>query len=180
VELIGLLFIAAALLVVAGTAKTIRPDDTARALRARVGGRWSLRWPVRLGAVCEAALGLVTLAWPRPVPALLVAFSYLGFAAYVLDARRRGGPLATCGCFGRADTPADGLHLLLNVLLALAAVSVAATTTSGATLTSLLHRQPWSGWPLVLGVAAGIFLVLLALSVRPQLVAARRLARGDG
>ncbi len=78
---------------------------------------------VRAGALAEAALGAVALAFPRPATGALVALSYLCFFGVVgLVARRRGGPLATCGCFGRPDTPPTVLHLVLDLVLAAAAV----------------------------------------------------------
>ena len=66
----GLYLIAAGLLVVAGTAKAARPDDTARALVALLPSPPSLRLlrdVVRVGALVEAALGVVAFAFPvRP------------------------------------------------------------------------------------------------------------------
>ena len=50
----------------------------------------------------------------RPVPALLVAASYAAFTAFVLLARSRGGVLASCGCFGRADTPPTTTHVVVT------------------------------------------------------------------
>ncbi len=75
-ELIGLYLIAAGLLVVAGVAKAARPDDTARAMAALLPGSPPLRLlrgVVRVGALAEAALGAVALAFPRPATAALVA-----------------------------------------------------------------------------------------------------------
>ena len=76
-ELIGLYLIAAGLLVVAGTAKAARPDDTTRALVALLPSPPSfrlLRDVVRVGALAEAALGVVAFAFPRPATAALVIF----------------------------------------------------------------------------------------------------------
>jgi hypothetical protein len=127
-ELIGLFLIAAGLLCIAGVAKAVRPGDTALAMAALVPGRPPLRllrWVVRAGALAEAALGVVALAFPRPATAALVALSYFAFFAVVAYARWRGGPLATCGCFGRPDTPPTALHLLIDLALAAAATAVA-------------------------------------------------------
>ena len=77
-ELIGLYLVAAGLLVVAGVAKALRPDDTARALaalarpRRRDGHLVPLRVArgvVRTGALAEAALGIAALVLPRPLAA---------------------------------------------------------------------------------------------------------------
>ena len=125
-ELIGLYLIAAGLLVVAGVAKAARPDDTARALAALLPRhRRSLRrarWLVRARRAGGGRARCRRPGFPRPATAALVAASYLCFSGVVAYARRRGGPLATCGCFGRPDTPPTALHLVLDLVLAAAAV----------------------------------------------------------
>jgi hypothetical protein len=192
VELIGLYLVAAGLLVVAGVAKALRPDDTARALaglaagpdvvarRDAAGHPVSLslvRRLVRAGALAEAALGLVALALPRPVTAALVAGSYCVFAVVIALARRRGGPLATCGCFGRPDTPPTAVHLLMNLVLAVAALAVAVSAPGGGTLPAALAHQPWAGLPLLFVSAVGLWLTALALSALAAVEGASRLVR---
>ena len=182
--LIGLYLVAAALLVVAGVAKAARPDDTARAL-GELLAPWRtvplrvLRSAVRGGAAVEAGLGLVALLVPRALPAALVSCSYLGFAAVVALARRRGGPLATCGCFGRPDTPPTTVHLLIDLLLAAACGAVAAAAPDHGSVLSELAGQPWDGLPLVFVSAVGTWLTLLALSALGALEGARRLVGGS-
>ncbi len=181
-ELIGLYLIAAGLLVAAGTAKVFRPDDTARAVAALLPGRHApshalLRGIVRGGAVAEAAVGLAALAFPRPATAALVALSYALFVCVVAYARARGGPLSTCGCFGGVDTPATGLHLAIDLLLAGTAAIVAAASSPSGSLASLLVHQPWAGMPLLFVSAAGLWLSVLALSALATLQGARRLVR---
>ncbi|HEY4946865.1 MAG TPA: hypothetical protein VII19_03130, partial [Acidimicrobiales bacterium] len=62
-ELIGLYVVACVLLVVAGIAKAIRPDDTARALAAATPLPMPLlRGVIRCGSIAEAALGAMALA----------------------------------------------------------------------------------------------------------------------
>jgi hypothetical protein len=167
VELIGLYFVAAGLLVGAGVAKTIRPGDTARALGSLPGLRHLplsvLRSATRLGAAAEAALGLVALAAPGPVTGGLVAASYFVFAAVTAIVRMRGGALSTCGCFGRPDTPASWLHVVLDLLFGVAAVAVAATTSATA-VSSVLAHQPWAGVPLLFASAVGAWLTYLAMA----------------
>jgi hypothetical protein len=183
VELIGLYLVAAGLLVVAGVAKALHPDDTARALGALTArGRaapslGSTRRLVRAGASAEAVLGITALVLPRPLTAALVALSYAAFGAVVTYARWRGGPLATCGCFGRPDTPPTSVHLLLDLTLAVAAAVVAATAPSHGTLLDELAHQPWAGVPLLFVSAVGLWLSLLALSSLAALEGARRLVR---
>ncbi len=181
-ELIGLYLIAAALLVIAGIAKALRPDDTARALpRLLPGGRAPtprlLRRAVRIGALAEPVLGLVALVAPRPLTAALVALSYTSFAVVVAYARTRGGALATCGCFGRPDTPATRLHVAVDIALAGAAAAVAAGAPSGGSIASLLAHQPWAGLPLLFVSAVGLWLTFLALSALAALEGARRLVQ---
>ncbi len=182
-ELIGLYLIAAALLVAAGIAKAVRPDDTARAVSALLPrgcapSQRRLRGAVRAGALAEAMLGLVALVVPRPVTAALVALSYALFAIVVAFARMRGGPLATCGCFGRPDTPATRLHVAVNLALAgAAAVVAAAGVPNGGSIATLLAHQPWAGLPLLFVSAVGLWLTFLALSALAALEGARRLVQ---
>lgn len=179
-ELIGLYLIAAGLLVAAGAGKAARPDDTARAMAALLPGAPSfrlLRWSVRMGALAEAALGVLAVVFPRPATAALVALSYLCFFGVVAFARWRGGPLATCGCFGRPDTPPTALHLVVDLALAGAALAVAASASGHGTLATLLAHQPGAGFPLLFVSAVGVWLTAMALSALAALAGARRLVR---
>ena len=174
-ELIGLYLVACVLLVVAGTAKAIRPADTARAFSAVVSlPPGVIRIAIRIGAVAEAALGAVALLYPRTVSAGLVALSYAVFALVVAYARSRGGAVASCGCFGTPDTPATMLHVIVNVALAAAAGAVAAAQPTGS-MVSILSAQPLDGAPLVLVSALAAWLTYLVISVLAALSAARRL-----
>jgi hypothetical protein len=174
VELIGPYLVACSLLVAAGTAKALRPADTARAVGelVRLPTRW-MRTAVRAGAACEAVIGALALIVPRQPMALAVASSYAAFAIYVAAARRRGGALASCGCFGTPGTPATGLHIVIDVALAASAAAIAADGLGGS-LWSFLGHQPWSGIPLVLASATGTWLVYLVLSPMARLQAVRR------
>jgi hypothetical protein len=192
VELIGPYLVACGLLIIAGVAKALRPADTARALvqlaaprasaPARRGERHRTRAPslagmrtaVRVGAAAEALLGAVALAAPRAGTAAAVAVSYLAFAAVVGLAMARGGALATCGCFGRPDTPPTAVHLALNLVLAASAVAVAVTAPSAGTLGGVLAHQPWQGVPLVLVTVLGTWLATLVLVRLAALEAVRR------
>ena len=173
-ELIGLYLVGSTLLVLAGVAKTIRPSDTARALAEVLPGRIDLRGLIRIGAAVEVVIGGVAFFLPRPIPAALVCISYLSFAAYVAYVRHRHGPLATCGCFARPDTPATWLHVLVNLVLAVAAGVVAAQSSATSTLRSVLTAQPWGGLPLLLAAAVGVWLTYQALTLLPSLATARQ------
>ncbi len=171
---LGLYVAAAVLLVVAGVAKAVRPADTARALRA--GLRW---WPRRLGAasvraaaIGEAAVGAAALAWPARLLAGAVALSFASFTVFVAVARARGGSLATCGCFGRPDTPPTADHLAVDAAAAAAAASVAAAGPSGS-IVAVLARQWMHGWPLLAAAAVAAWLAYLVLVPLTRLAALR-------
>jgi hypothetical protein len=194
-ELIGPYLVACCLLVVAGVAKAARPDDTARAVvqllaaggtsatgsgPAATAGRGRLlrldtvRTGIRLGASAEALLGLVALVLPRAPIAAAVAASYLVFSGVVLAAMVKGGVLATCGCFGTPDTPPTAVHLVVNLLLAGAAASVAVAAPATGTVVHVLRGQPWQGVPLVGISALGAWLAYLTQARLATLEAVRR------
>ncbi len=181
--LIGLYLIASGLLVVAGLAKAAQPDGTARALASlattehRTPALTTLRRVVRLGALAEVAVGALALAVPRPLTAGLVALSYLAFSLVVAYARHRGGPLATCGCFGQPDTPPTVVHLLLDLVLAASAALFVLGAPRHGTLAAVLAHQPWVGLPLLFAAAVGAWLTSLAMSALARLEGARRLVR---
>lgn len=154
------LYVAGALLLGgAGAAKVRRPYDSAVALRA--AGLPATPGRVRVAAAGEVAVAVAALAAPGPVPAALVALSYLGFAAFVAVALRRRLPLASCGCFGRPDTPPSLTHVVVNVAAAAAAIAWASGATAAIPVT--LSHQSWRALPLCLGAAlvAGLAAVVL-------------------
>ena len=114
------------LLVAAGVAKAVEPLSLVRALRAaglRVRAPLLARF-VRVFAALEALLGLAAVVHPSRPLAVLVALSYAGFTAFVLRALRSGSPLASCGCFGKTDTPPTPGHAAVTAALAIAALLV--------------------------------------------------------
>jgi hypothetical protein len=176
VELIGPYLAACGLLVVAGVAKSIRPGDTARALGHSIPVRTSRRQltaAVRIGAGGEAVLGLVALAFPRPLPAALVALSYAAFAGVVGYARAKSA-IASCGCFGTPDTPATWAHVVVDSALALSAAMVA-WSASSRHLWASLSTQPLHGLLLLAGSALVGWLAYLVMTVMASLQAARGL-----
>ncbi len=114
---------AAALLAVAGMPKLGDPLPLVRALRST--GLPAGRPLVRTVALAEVLLGAAAVVAPGRLTAALVALAYLLFTAFVGLVRHRGGVLSSCGCFGRADTPATPTHLVLTATLAAAAGAVA-------------------------------------------------------
>ena len=110
--LAGPFLAAGGLLVVAGLPKLRDPLPLVRAVRTT--GLPASALLVRFLALAEVALGVVAVVAPGRVTAALVAVAYAGFTAFVALAVRRGGVLASCGCFGRPDTPPTRAHLVLT------------------------------------------------------------------
>lgn len=123
VALAGPFLVTVALLAAGGALKVRRPGDTARALR--VMGLPSSPAIVRAGAAVELAVGVGAGIWGSRSLAAAVALSYLGFAAFVWAALRRGAPLSSCGCFGAQDTPPTYVHVVLDLAAAGVAGAVA-------------------------------------------------------
>ena len=164
---VGPFDVAAALLAAAGASKVLAPQDTAVALRA--AGIPTPPLLVRVGGLAEALIGVAAIATGSWITAVLVGASYAGFAAFVLVARRGGTPLASCGCFGKADTPPTRLHVVVN--LGAVAASVAVALDPGPGLAGVLRRQPLAGVPFVLLVVIGAALAYLALTSLPRVLA---------
>lgn len=115
---------AAGLLVVAGLPKILDPGDLVRALRST--GMTVHPHLVRAFALAEVvAGGAAILLASRPALAA-VALLHAGFTTFVVVALARGGVVASCGCFGQADTPPTRSHAAVTGLLALAAAGAAA------------------------------------------------------
>ena len=160
----------AALLVAAGGAKLIDPLSLMRALRSV--GLPAPQLLVRIAAAAELALGLLAIATGSGLAAVGVALSYTAFSVFVLVAMRRGGVLASCGCFGKADTPPTATHVVLTIALALVAVVVAVRPLGP--LPDLLGAQPAAGAPLLVAIAAVAVTGYLVLALLPGLSAPSR------
>jgi hypothetical protein len=117
----GLVHASATLLVLAGLQKIIDPLPLVRALRS--AGLALPRQVLRAVAAAEVLLGLAALVDGSRAAALGVAASYAVFTAFVLLARSRGGVLASCGCFGKADVAPTTTHAVLTTALAAAALT---------------------------------------------------------
>ena len=148
---------AAVLLVAGGAPKAWAPGDTARALRG-------LRLPVtplvvRVLGAAEVGSGFALLVSPGRVTAAVVAGWYAVFTAVVALALRSARPLATCGCFGRAETPPTVAHLLL-----VAAASVTTGAFAARPVAGLLDGQPVSGVPFIAFVALTAWFGYLVMS----------------
>jgi hypothetical protein len=168
----GVYLAAVVLLGLAGAAKVRHPGDTALALRT--AGLPAGRWTVRLAAGAEVALAVAAAAAPGPIPAVVVALSYLAFAAFVAAALVRRWPLASCGCLGRADTAPTAGHVAVNLGAAAAAAAWAVTGRSGPARL-LAHRHG-----LALGVATVALTVVALVLLTDPLAQSARSARSGG
>lgn len=161
--LAGPFLAAAVLLVAAGGAKLADPLPLVRALRsARLPAPASA---VRAVAGAEVGLGLTALLTGARAAAVGVALSYAAFTGFVLLARRRGGVLASCGCFGKADTPPTTTHVVVTA--ALAAVAGAVAVRPLGPVPDLLAGSPLGGLALLLATAAVAATGYLVLAVLP-------------
>lgn len=151
-------FMAAVLMLgLAGVAKLIRPNDTARALQdagLRLGPLRPTRTLIRVGSAAELVVAACAFAFPGPVTGALVAVAYVAFAIFVITALRRGWALSSCGCFAKPDTRPSYLHSALN--LGAAAAAVAWAVSAPDRLGRPFDRSPWHG------SALGIVVVVIA------------------
>lgn len=72
----------------------------------------------RFIAVGQVAICVAALAFPGAPSAAALCLMYASFSAFLLAALRRGGVVASCGCFGKADTPPTRGRLAGTTLLA--------------------------------------------------------------
>jgi hypothetical protein len=168
---LGPFAIAAGLLVLGGAFKAFRTHDTAVALQKVVLP--VPEWMVRVGGVAEAALGVVALATASTVAAALVGLSYVVFFAFVTVALVRHLPVASCGCFGKADSPPSFVHLGVNAGAIVAALAVAVDP--GLAPLDLVQRDVLDGVAFALLVVVGIGAAALAVTLLPRVLV---LARG--
>jgi len=172
--LAGPFVIAGALIALGGAFKAIDPADTAYALRAL--GLPHAALLVRTGGVAELVIGVGALVVGGPVFAALVALSYLAFAGFVVLALRSGSPISSCGCFGKVDTPPSPVHLVIDLLAAGIATTVALAGDVVA-LPDVLADQPMLGVPFVILAVTGVYVVFLSFTALPKTLAAARVVR---
>ena len=161
----GPFLVASLLLTIAGLLKAFDPATTAGALR-RAG------FPVppvvvRVGGGIEVLVGVAAIVTGAPLPAALLACSYLVFTGFVLLALARHLPIGSCGCFGKVDTPPSVVHVVLNAGAIASAVAVALG--SGGGIGDVLADQELLGLPFLLLVGIATYLAFFALTALPQL-----------
>lgn len=166
--------IAAILLFLGGLLKATRPSDTAHALRI-AGLGFAGSGLVRVVGAVEAGIGIWALVRGDRWSAITVAASYTAFGIFVAWALVRRLPIASCGCFGKADTPPSLLHLGVNAGAAIAASAVAVQP--GVGIASVLDAQPALGIGFVVLVATGVVVAFAMLTVLPQVTGLTQVSR---
>ena len=163
----GWFFLSAALLLVSGGAKLADPAPTSGALRG--AGFASGRGLVYLLGAAELAAGGWSLLAGGTGAGWAVAILYAGFGWFVALAIRRRLPIASCGCFGKIDTPPSTVHLILNTAGVVGGIWAAANRSPS--LVAVLGDQPLSGLPYLVFLAAGTYAAFLLLTALPPLLA---------
>jgi hypothetical protein len=129
----GLVWAGALLLAAAGLAKIFRPDPTGRAIRAVAMPRAAFLGStamVRMLGLIEVLVGTAVLGVSGPIPAALLAVSYLVLT--VVAAVMIGqAPTADCGCFGASAEPVSRWHIAVNAAYTLIAASAVAWPQNG-------------------------------------------------
>jgi hypothetical protein len=152
------------LLALAGVMKVYRPAFTTGALRA--AGIPANDILVRVLGAAEVGVGIGAVVAGGSGWAVALGLFYLAFTVFVVFALRSGAPIASCGCFGSADTPPSVAHLV---------VDIAATVV--ALVTALDPPGPWLGMtgagaatvvPFLLFSGATVFLLYAVVNVLPQ------------
>ncbi len=143
----GPLLAAAAVLVVAGLAKLLRPTPTAIVMaRAGLGGR---DVHARLLGGVEVVTGSAAVVLGGRLSAAAVGLCYLAFAAFTARQVASGEP-ADCGCFGAASAPTTLVHVVANAGLAALAGWASLAPVGGI-------RELWSAGA---GTALGLLLIV--------------------
>jgi hypothetical protein len=157
----------ALLLIAAGASEAVSSEPVLRGLRGV--GLPIRRWAVVVGAIGECILGvLALLSSSRPV-ALLVALSFLSFAAFIAAALRRPDLVSSCGCFGAEESPPTSLHLLIDVVLF--GFAIGAVVHRPLPVRLFVVRHPALSVPFLAFVCLATWFVYLSVTELPQLAA---------
>jgi hypothetical protein len=116
-------FLAAALLLVSGALKLLRPRATAQAL-LDVGLPRPTAVARGLGAL-ELGIAAWAILAPAAGGALALTLAYLGFAVFLGYVLRRYPDAGSCGCAGAKAVPPSRLHLALDLVAAVIGLAFA-------------------------------------------------------
>jgi hypothetical protein len=161
----GWFFASAALLVVSGAGKLVDTRPTTGALRA--AGLPNGGFVVRGLGLSEIAIGLGNLLWASTLLAWGQAALYGAFALFVVWALSRNIAIASCGCFGKPDTPPTWLHVFINTTAAAGAIYQAVIGPKN--LGAVLADQALAGVPYLGFLGLGAYCLYLLLGELPLL-----------
>lgn len=172
-ELAGPLAVASLVLVAGGFAKLRDPRPTARMMAALARRPDDVPLAVaRLAAAVELVLGVATFLVGGRVLGGLTAAAFGVFALVAWRLVRLGGQVS-CGCFGRQSAGTTGVHVAVDVAVALLAAVAAAVDAPG--FLGARPDLPAGGVPFVAFAVLGAWFTVAALTVLPDaLLAARR------
>jgi len=156
-------FLAAALLALAGGVKLVRPRATAQALLD--AGLPGSRAVARGIGTVEIATGAWALAAPAAGGALALGIVCLGFAGFLGYVLRVHPDAGSCGCAGPTPVPPSRLHLALNLLAGLAAVAYA--TTAAPSFGVWAGSLGWVAVPVLAGMGFAGWLAVVAVTEAP-------------
>jgi hypothetical protein len=174
-RMVGSLVLAAALLVAAaGAAKLVGPEPAAvmlrrgwPALRHSIG----LASVVRVAGLTELVIALAVIGVGGRIPVAVLAGCYAVFALVAVRVARLGQQ-ASCGCFGRTESPVGTAHIVLNVICV--AVCLAGILRPAGPLGGLFADHSMQG---LVGLAQAVLLAylgFLSITALPALAADRR------
>lgn len=170
------LVVGSGVLVVSGVLKLIHPSSVVPLLAVLHVPRLLQRG--RAVGFSEVVLGVVAGMTSYRPAVLAEAGLYVGFAliiSYVLVARV---PLASCGCTGSSNTPPNVLHVLVNVLAAIAAFGAASAGTPS--FRDVWSELGWSGPVVAAGVVAAVSLTMFVMGPLAELLQACVRVRAAG
>jgi uncharacterized membrane protein YphA (DoxX/SURF4 family) len=151
----------AVLLVMSGALKLADRKPTLGALRAaRLPAAPATVVAIGLG---EIAIGVGAVLTGGPWFAAALALTYALFAGFVIMALARHLPIASCGCFGKEDTPPSRMHVAVTVVAAVTGAAVAVRPLGP--IGPLLSEQVGNGIPLLLAVAVSVYLLYVILTI---------------
>ena len=127
---VGALFgVVAGVLVLGGSAKLRDPAATTPMLRAL--GLPSSAGVARALGAGELGVGVAAFLLGGPVLAAVTALLFAGFTVSILRLRASGDAAVSCGCFGRSSAPPSVLHVVVDALAAVVAVTAAVVAAPG-------------------------------------------------
>jgi hypothetical protein len=160
-------WVAAALLLLAGSAKLRRPRGTVTAV-VGAGLPASPALVRGLGGL-EVVVAIAALALGGPAPAAAMAALYAAFAVYVVGRRRRDRA-AVCGCFGDDRSALTSSHVVLTS--AAAGVCTVAAVTAAPGVGRLTQIPMTTAGATLAAAVATAWLARLLLTAAPDLRAA--------